>query len=407
MKKTFLFLATVFLYLMPIHATNNVVVNNVTISQGGTGTISVVLNNDKNYTAFSLKLTLPEGVTYTGVAKGTRMAENHSLSGNGTTGMITCLSTGNTPFTGTSGELFTITVSVSNGATIGTSLDATLTEVNFSTTSAEESLDDVEFSITIGEPSDGRTVLDETSTDAPEASSGAVNVRVKRSINADTWSTICLPFAMTATQVTDAFGDDVELGNFIDYETIDDVDDNTIGLTVNFADATAIEANHPYIIKVSDAISEFTVDGVTIHPEDNPCVEYDNGKTGTKRQVYGTFQGTYVADFNFYQNALNEGCKALFLNGNKFYYATSSTKRMKAFRAYFYFEDHLAELDEASARIIMSFDNESTKIDMRTMEPIATGKAYNMAGQYVGEVEATDRLPKGVYIIDGKKKVIK
>ena len=31
--------------------------------------------------------------------------------------------------------------------------------------------------------------------------------------------------------------------------------------------ATAIEANHPYVIKVTDDVDEFTVDGVTIVPQ--------------------------------------------------------------------------------------------------------------------------------------------
>ena len=39
-------------------------------------------------------------------------------------------------------------------------------------------------------------------------------VRVKRTINANEWSTICLPFAITAEQVKGVFGDDVQLGDF-------------------------------------------------------------------------------------------------------------------------------------------------------------------------------------------------
>ena len=56
---------------------------------------------------------------------------------------------------------------------------------------------------------------------------------------------------------------------------------------------------------------------------------------------------------------------------------------------------------------MMSFDDETTKIDARTMEPIETGKVYNLAGQYLGELESSDHLPKGVYIVNGKKKIIK
>ena len=397
MKKTLIFLAIVLSYLMPIHATNNVVVNDVTIPKGGTGTISVALNNDKNYTAFSLRLTLPEGVTYTGVTKGARMAEDHSLSGNGTTGMITCLSTANTPFTGTSGELFTITVSVSNEALVGNSLGVTLTEVYFSTTSAEELLGDVEFNVIVGEPSDGRVLLSETSTTAPEAANG-VDVRVKRTINANEWSTICLPFAMSATQVKAAFGDDVQLADFTSYDTVEDTGENVVGLTVNFNMVTAMEANHPYVIKVSNAISEFTADNVTIDPEEEPCVEYDNGLTGKKRVVWGSFTGTYVADCVIPYEGDDV---SLFLSGNKWWYATAQTKHMKGYRAYFWFTDLLP--DVSASRIQMAFNDETANVvELKDGRMEELKSYYNLKGQRVEKP-----LKKGLYIRNGKKVIIK
>ena len=397
MKKSLLILAAVFSYLMPIHATNNVAVNNVTIPQGGTGTISVALNNDKSYTAFSMKLTLPEGVTYTGVNKGTRMAEDHSVSGNGTTGVITCLSISNATFTGTSGTLFTITVSVSNEAVVGSSLGATLTEINFSTTSAEEPFDNVGFNIIVGEPSDGRVLLSETSTTAPEAANG-VDVRVKRTINANEWSTICLPFAMSATQVKAAFGNDVQLGDFTSYDTMEDTGENVVGLKVNFNVATAIEANHPYVIKVSNAISEFTADNVTIDPEEEPCVEYDNGLTGKKRVVWGSFTGTYVADCVIPY----EGNDAsLFLSGNKWWYASAQTNHMKGYRAYFWFIDLLP--DVSASRIQMAFNDETANVvELKDGRMDELKSYYNLKGQRVEKP-----LKKGLYIRNGKKVIIK
>lgn len=52
----------------------------------------------------------------------------------------------------------------------------------------------------------------------PEAAEG-VNVRVKRTIKANEWSTLVLPFAMTAEQVKSAFGNDVQLADFTGVET--------------------------------------------------------------------------------------------------------------------------------------------------------------------------------------------
>ena len=98
----------------------------------------------------------------------------------------------------------------------------------------------MEFTITIGEPVELRTVLDELSTEAPEAATG-IDVRVRRTIKANEWSTLCLPFAMTAEQVTAAFGNEVKVGDF----TGCTVDDETGNITVNFTEVTSIEANHP------------------------------------------------------------------------------------------------------------------------------------------------------------------
>ena len=104
---------------------------------------------------------------------------------------------------------------------------------------------------------------------------------------------------------------------------------------VNFANATAIEANHPYIIKVSEAITEFTVDGVDVEPEDEPVV----ATVKRTRKQWSEMIGMYVADTEI-------PSKTLFLNSNKFYYSTGATKT-KAFRAYFDFFDVLTDVDNS------------------------------------------------------------
>ena len=106
-----------------------------------------------------------------------------------------------------------------------------------------------------------RVVLDESSTVAPSAAEG-VEVQVKRTINADEWSTICLPFAMSEEQLTATFGSDVELADFISWTSQEDGDGAIVAINVSFAKVTAMEANHPYIIKVSEKVDEFTVKGI-------------------------------------------------------------------------------------------------------------------------------------------------
>ena len=239
-------------------------------------------------------------------------------------------------------------------------------------------------------------VLDEESTVAPEAAPG-VNVRVKRTIKANEWSTICLPFAMTEAQVKTAFGNDVVLKDFNGIESTSEGDD-IVGIEVKFNTATAIEANHPYVIKVSSDKSEFTVKDVNISPEDEPSVDKDEwiSGSGTKKDPYvyhyNSFVGTYVAE-----TAVPNDC--LFLSGNKFWYSNGSTK-MKGFRAYFDFYDVLSEVENASARIDFNFD-ETTGIKEVHGNANVEG-TYDLQGRKVEEP-----TNKGLYIVNGRKVVKK
>ena len=227
----------------------------------------------------------------------------------------------------------------------------------------------------------------------PVAESGA-NVLVKRTINADEWSTICLPFAMSSEQVKAAFGDDVKLADFDGVETTFDDADNVVNIQAKFNDVTAIEANHPYIIMVSKKIEKFTVDNVDIIPEeDEAYIEFDNGKSGSRRVLYSGFYGTYHAE-----TTLDEFM--LFLSENKFWYSKGKTK-MKAFRAYFDFVDVLTEVENAGARISMTFGDVTTGIGVGGDVDAPTA-IYDMLGR---KVDKPSR--KGLYIKNGEKVVIK
>lgn len=295
-------------------------------------------------------------------------------------------------------DLCSVNFSVDNGLALG---DYTITLMNM-TLIGDTRVPVSETTFTLHVVSVHTVILDENSTTVPDEAEN-VNVRVNRTLKAGVWSTICLPFAMTEAQVKEAFGEDVELGDFQGTDPEFD-GDNVIAITANFDIVTAIEANHPYIIKAASAITNFIVDDVNITPdEDEAYIEFDNGKTGSRRVVYSGFYGTYHANTELEKNTL-------FLNNNKFWYSTGKTK-MKGYRAYFDFLDILTEVEESAApSITLSFDGKDgdvTKIDGRTMEQLETGRVYNTAGQYVGESENINQLPKGVYIVNGKKKVIK
>ena len=351
------------------------------------GTISVELSNDKAYTAFSIKLILPTGINYVSAAKGERMAESHSMSGNAS--MVTCMSSSNEVFTGSSGELFTITVSANGELEVGTVLTATLTEVNFSTTSGEETLNNVNFNITIGETDDPRTILDENSTTAPKSSDGVVAVCLNRTIKGGIWSTIVLPFDATGEQVKAAFGSDVELAEFKAWSSEEDDEGAIVGINVEFASVDAdegIAANTPMIIKTGSDVTTATFDGVTIDPEEEPAVQV--GKRASERAYfYGTYVSMKVPEEN------------VFLKDNMFWYSTGNTT-IKGYRGFFAFRDVLdAYYDVADVRFNFFLDNVETSID-----GLKDGKVnkeeqeiYNLAGQRIR------RAQHGVNIINGNK----
>ena len=285
-------------------AQNALSVADFTVPQNSEGTLTVSFQFDaaNTYTGYSFELELPsdlqfvmESETDVAYTKGACHDASHSVTANLSEGKVKVggLSLSSKPLVGTSGTLLTFTVRpTSPTLTVGNTYTGTISNIRISDTEGTHYiLSESNFTVTIGEPVELRTVLDETSTTVPDAATG-VDVRVKRTIKANEWSTICLPFAMTWAQVESAFGEDVQLADFSDYDTEEEGDDVT-GITINFTDAYGIEANHPYIIKVSSAITEFTADGVDIAPdEENAYTVYDNGLTGKKRIIYGWFTGT-------------------------------------------------------------------------------------------------------------------
>jgi hypothetical protein len=249
-------------------------------------------------------------------------------------------------------------------------------------------------------------ILDETSTTMPDAATDVIAV-VKRTIKANEWSTICLPFAMTEEQTKAAFGEDVEINDFTGCETTENDDEEITAILVKFAPVTEMEANHPYVIKVAEPISEFTVEGVDIEPEEEVSLDLDELRlgSGTKkdpyRYYYNSFIGTYVANTEVPENTL-------FISENKFWYSTGSA-RMKAFRGYFDFYDVLTDVENAQAKISFSFVDSSVDSIRGTVagDSRSEDEIYTIDGVLVGKGISTKQLPKGVYIIKGKKLVIK
>ena len=394
----------------------------ITAASGTQAVLSVRMKNSNAVAGYEFSLQLPEGVTVATDEDDFLMAEmseerttsrktdyfNAALQDDGTLKVL-CGSSTADPSTGkpyaisgNDGEVARITVNIPSGYAIGDYAIFIKNGILADPDAVKTVLPtEVESTLTV-EENDDRTVLDENSTTEPDPETNA-NVRVKRTITAGQWNTICLPFSMTEAQCKEAFGSDVQLGNFTGCETTEDEDENIIGITVKFETATAIEANHPYIIKVSAPVTEFTVDGADIEVEEEPSVDCDRIGKGTKKDpyLYNSFVGTYVAQTEV-------PSQSLFLSGNKFWYSTGQTK-MKGYRAYFDFYDVLTEVEEAySSHIAMTFDLNDGPTGVKNIEDRRVGNenaVFDLSGRRVSS--ANVQLRKGIYVKDGKKVVFK
>lgn len=385
MRKFFLCLLSMFT-IFGASMAQTLTVEDVEVLPGTTGKLTLKINvGDGEYTGFQYGIQFPStGFSTPTTGKSTVNASwtyGSIIPGNLAEGKgrVSAISMSNDLIPTGDIEIGTVSFDVANDVPIG-EYDVTISNFEFLSGTTRTPVSDVTFKVKVVNALS--VTLDETSTTPPENAID-VNVIVKLTINANEWSTICLPFAMSETQVKAAFGYNVELADFLDY----DYDGETI--TVNFEEVTKMKANHPYIIMVPSKIENFTVDGVDIFPKDNPCVEYDNGLTGRHRVVYGGFYGTYQA-----QTELEEF--ALFLSENSFWYSTGLTK-MKAFRAYFYFNDILPEPESAESHIIMSVENKTTSIKENLNLKSQSSNIYDLQGRKI--IKPT----KGLYIKSGKK----
>ncbi|MBR0036325.1 MAG: hypothetical protein IJP70_01650 [Bacteroidales bacterium] len=209
------------------------------------------------------------------------------------------------------------------------------------------------------------------SYDYTPAAASNVDVVLTRSITANNWSTICLPFALTSEQLTSTFGSGVKVAELSESGT----DENTL----SFSSVTSTTANKPYAIKVASDFTSATISGVTI-------------EEGTPTQSVGDWEfiGTYstvsnLAEGNFY------------IKSNSLYQATG-TQSVKPFRGYFHYKG------SGSPRQVSFFvDSETSVESVQAAETTDKASAFDLQGRRVNE----SHLTRGMYIVNGKKMIVR
>jgi len=403
-KKSFLIGLAMLMSMGYAMADNKLSVAEVTLPQGGEAEIVIGYTVDKPCRDFQLELMLPSDVEYVGFSK--LLTTNQSVTTNSIEGGVSFVgATMENPesnlITGT-GNLLMVTIRDTKGLAVGTRLTASLKNVEFSTPISDTDVEpvpmsDVSFDIVVGEEENFVT-LNENSLSAPALTGGNVDIKVKRTLTAGVWSTICLPFDMTKAQVEEAFGSGAQLAEFYDY-TATKEGSNVTAISVEFAAAEEdggilLFANYPYIVKATKDVTEFMVNASI------DDVELSDAESATKKskKAIGRYVGTYVAQTTVPENSL-------FLSGNKFYYSAGATK-MKAFRGYFSFNDVLTAQGTALARINLSLIGEDGSVTgIKAIDDLQSGADswYDLNGRRL----AGQPTEKGVYIVNGKKKMVK
>ena len=372
---------------------------------GMSTTIQLYLENTSGtaYRDFGFTFNLPEGLTRDtskdGITAGDNLQEAASIMPGGQT-LVMCVPDQDAVDAGlvdirdyyitTSGVLLNIRLNASADLEVGTVLEGSLVDFELSNTEGKAAIrTEVPFKVTVV----NTMTLDELSTVAP-VTYAKNDVKVKRTFKKDEWSTICMPFALNATVLKAAFGEDAtyQLAQLDGY-TVEKSGDDITGITINFKTVAGAKANQPCIIKVNKDITEFNVN-VAISPAESKIEITETDDETFEEVVTCSMVGTYVANTVVPKNSI-------FLSGNQFWYSTGKTK-MKGYRAYITLKDELAgiNLEDAGVKVGYAIDPLPTAIN--NVEQKSNGSVYDLGGRKVSQPRQ-----KGVYIVDGKKVAVK
>lgn len=225
--------------------------------------------------------------------------------------------------------------------------------------------------------------LEDTKT-YDEAPALVANVTLDRKLG-EKWNTIVLPFALNEAQVTEMFGEGAKVAAYKG-STVNDEH-----VTLNFEEQTSMVANTPYMIKPGTNASK-KVNGVVLESASElKKVEDANNEI--------TFVGNYTTGKTLQKNS--------FFISNNIFYRASGQEKMNAYRATFQVPSTMTEAKTLNT-VFVGDGGSVTAIDDVQVSPQASFDVYHINGMLVKK-NAIDLngLDKGIYIINGKKYVVK
>lgn len=198
------------------------------------------------------------------------------------------------------------------------------------------------------------------------------------------WNAICLPFDATEETMTKVFGN-FELKKF-DGANVG-MDNGHVSFTFNDAGKT-VTAGMPYLIKPEANVSDLTFENVVFAPTQASSVE--------------AFGGMFTYTGTLEPTSLQTGSNhILVLSRNNKLLRLTSDGTLDGCRAYFIVQAGIPL--SANATVTFNFDDGTDAITQLFVgdREVSQDVVYNLSGQIIGKT--IQQLPKGVYIINGKK----
>ena len=204
------------------------------------------------------------------------------------------------------------------------------------------------------------------------------DVTLTRTLQANVWNTLCLPFDVDEATLVRALGDnqDIQLRTFDSY---------TDGI-IRFVSATSVTAGTPFLIKLNKEVQ-------------NPKFNLVSLKT-TAAASTSSNGVSMVGTYSTVNLPADDTHTALFLNAQgQLKKPTANSRQLKGLRAYF-----LVPVGEQLSRVIIDDETVSAiEADVVTADRPAAEGWFSLSGQQLQD----EPTRQGVYVRDGKKVVVK
>ena len=241
---------------------------------------------------------------------------------------------------------------------------------------------------------------------------------IRRYFNVGKWESLILPCTLTPDQVKQTFGGEKE----VQLSVFEEVKGTCVKFRTVNLDNEGIKAGQPYIIKVEkEADIKTKTDEYTFPWGNNTTVKVKGPIYQVKGVVPPTFKGNgvitdvqtlddYTVRFHgFYYDPGAAPAKAYVVNNGNMYHLNSAWESFVGTSWYI----TITDAQKNPAKLSFSFDGDSstTAIENVTKQEDAAvqtdGFVYNLSGQRVCTRNNMSNLSSGIYVVAGKKFVVK